>query len=102
MPEMTKDIARAVATDAGNKAMWAAGRTEWSDEDYLVACRQFEALWPLGRELAGRRKRPSGGNHGGRPKSAERCPCGRYSLPTARRRHHTNCAAPQISTPLGN
>ena len=41
---MTKEIARAAAMDAGNRAMRAGGRKAWSAEDYNVACEEFERL----------------------------------------------------------
>ena len=43
---MTRELAHAAATDAGNRAMRAGKRTVWSPEDYAVACREFDRLWP--------------------------------------------------------
>jgi hypothetical protein len=44
-PRMTRAIAYAIATDAGDRSMRAAGRTAWNDEDF-----EFERLWPLALE----------------------------------------------------
>ena len=44
--QMTEDIARRAATDAANRSMRAAGRTRWGREDYDVACRELNRLWP--------------------------------------------------------
>jgi hypothetical protein len=43
---MTPELAAAAAMDAGNRAMRAAGRTVWNEEDCSVAGREFERLWP--------------------------------------------------------
>lgn len=48
-PIMTYEIAMAAARDAGNRAMRADGRKEWSVEDYNIACAEFERLWPVSR-----------------------------------------------------
>jgi hypothetical protein len=45
---MTRQIAWAAATDAGNLSMRKAGRTAWSRKDYNVAVRTFNKLWPVG------------------------------------------------------
>lgn len=48
---LTRDLAWAAATDAGNRRMRKAGRTAWSEEDYGVATREFDRLWPAERDL---------------------------------------------------
>jgi hypothetical protein len=47
---ITPELARAAATDAGNRAMRAAGRNRWSAEDYAAAVREFERLQPPQKE----------------------------------------------------
>lgn len=46
MMEMTRALAWAAATDAGNRNMQLAGRQLWNEEDYNVAATEFERLWP--------------------------------------------------------
>jgi hypothetical protein len=48
-PTITPDLAWRAATDAGNRAMRAAGRTHWSHDDYQTAIREFERLLPAPR-----------------------------------------------------
>lgn len=48
---MTHAIARAVATDAGNRSMRAGGRRAWSEADYNAAVEVFNYHWPQEREL---------------------------------------------------
>jgi hypothetical protein len=43
--KITKALAMAVARDAGNRSMRAAGRTVWAVADYNEACRTFDRLW---------------------------------------------------------
>lgn len=43
---LTRQIAWAASTDAGNAAMRRGGRTSWSAEDYNVAVDTFNRLWP--------------------------------------------------------
>jgi hypothetical protein len=45
-PVLTRELAFAASLDAANRAMWAAGRTEWSIEDQTVASQCFDQLWP--------------------------------------------------------
>lgn len=42
--QITPTIARAAATDAGNRSMRAAGRTVWAAEDFDAAAEKFTAL----------------------------------------------------------
>lgn len=42
---MTREIALSAATDAGDRNMRRAGRTDWSEEDYNVASDTLERLW---------------------------------------------------------
>lgn len=49
---LTRDIAYAAATDAGNRSMWAGGRRKWNVDDYNTAVDEFERLWPEAREMA--------------------------------------------------
>lgn len=44
---ITRRIAWAAATDAGNRSMRDAGRTAWSQEDYDAAVAEFYRLWPV-------------------------------------------------------
>jgi len=48
---LTRALAYAAATDAGNRAMRAAGRAAWSVDDYNAAAREFARLWPRERYL---------------------------------------------------
>ena len=41
-----RDLAWAIATDAGNRAMRKGGRVAWNDEDYAAAVRCFHAAFP--------------------------------------------------------
>jgi hypothetical protein len=43
---MTRKLAWAIATDAGNASMRAAGRANWNDDDYNAAVEVFNRLWP--------------------------------------------------------
>lgn len=43
---LTRQLAWAAATDAGNASMRQAGRTKWSRKDYNTAARTFNELWP--------------------------------------------------------
>ena len=46
LPTLTRDLARAAAADAANRQARAAGRAAWSEEDYNLACAEFERLCP--------------------------------------------------------
>lgn len=50
---MTRKVALAIATDAGNQRMPSYGRTIWSVDDYNHAAGEFERLWPLERDMEG-------------------------------------------------
>ena len=50
MMVLTRKLAWAAATDAGNRSMRHAGRTVWDEEDFNVAAAEFDRLWPEGRE----------------------------------------------------
>lgn len=43
-PEMTDDLARAAATDAGNRSAQAAGRTTWGPDDLHAAAAEYNRL----------------------------------------------------------
>jgi hypothetical protein len=45
--ELTRELAWAASMDAGNRAMRAAGRKSWTEEDSNAAWREFNRLWPL-------------------------------------------------------
>lgn len=47
---MTRDLAWSAAQDAANTQMRAAGRSKWSPEDYALAVREFDRLWPESRD----------------------------------------------------
>lgn len=49
-PELTKELARAAATDAGNRSMRDGGRTVWNADDRNVAFAEFNRLWPMSRD----------------------------------------------------
>jgi hypothetical protein len=42
---ITRAIALAAATDAGDRNMKAAGREAWAEEDFNVASDTLERLW---------------------------------------------------------
>ena len=44
--ELNVDIARAAATDAGNRNMRKHGRTKWNYDDAIAAHREFSRLMP--------------------------------------------------------
>jgi hypothetical protein len=46
MITMTRALAWAAATDAGNRNMRAHGRTAWDAEDFDAAAAEFGRLWP--------------------------------------------------------
>lgn len=46
MLTLTKEIAFAAAQDAGNRHMRQHGRTSWNEDDYDVACDEYNRLWP--------------------------------------------------------
>ena len=45
--DVTPAIARAAGWDAGDKAMRAAGRTEWNHDDWDAACATTDRLMQL-------------------------------------------------------
>lgn len=47
---ITRGIAWAAATDAGNRSMRTAGRNGWNRSDYNTAARTFNTLWPEPRD----------------------------------------------------
>ena len=49
--ELTRELARVAALDAGNCSMRAAGRTEWSEDDAAECTKEFDRLWPLEKDL---------------------------------------------------
>lgn len=49
--KMTRGIAWAIATDAGNASMKRGGRNGWSEDDYQEAVDTFNRLWPVEREI---------------------------------------------------
>jgi hypothetical protein len=50
-PEMTVALARAAATDAGNRYMRAHNRDVWNADDARQAHREFVRLMPASAEL---------------------------------------------------
>lgn len=50
-PPLTRALAWAASTDAGNASMRAGGRTAWSDDDYNAAVETFDRLWPIERDI---------------------------------------------------
>ena len=44
--QLTEEMARAAAQDAGNRSMREAGRALWNDADWNAACDKYERLWP--------------------------------------------------------
>lgn len=48
---LTRELAVAAATDAGDLSMRSAGRDVWNADDYNAACAEFERLWPLEKDL---------------------------------------------------
>lgn len=45
-PRITREIAQAAATDAGNRRMRALGRQRWDRDDFNEAVRVFDELMP--------------------------------------------------------
>jgi hypothetical protein len=62
-PVMTDALARAAATDAGNRSMRAAGREKWDAGDYDAAVAEFNRLRPAGEggKAPNGRHGPAGG-----------------------------------------
>ena len=56
---LTRELAWASATDAGNVNMRKHGRKAWSLEDRNVAADKFNKLWPIERELEAQRYCPA-------------------------------------------
>lgn len=48
--DLTIDIARAAAQDAGDRSARKAGRAQWNQIDWNVAVETFNRLWPESRE----------------------------------------------------
>lgn len=53
---MTYELAMACARDAANRSMHAAGRSSWGPEDYTVAVRWMDKLYPAWQQLRDRLK----------------------------------------------
>lgn len=51
-PYLTRRMAYLAAQDAATRNMRKHGRTFWSDDDYLIACEEFERLWPEDEDAA--------------------------------------------------
>lgn len=51
---LTRKLAWASSTDAGNRSMRKAGRDKWDQEDYNAAVDEFNRLWPIEREMEDR------------------------------------------------
>ena len=49
-PVLTRGLAYAAATDAGNRSMRKAGRSAWNEDDYNAAVTEFTRLWPEEKE----------------------------------------------------
>ena len=47
--ELTRAMAWAAATDAGDRSARKAGRKVWGNADYRAACLEFLRLWPAER-----------------------------------------------------
>lgn len=45
--KLTRELAFAASLDAGNRSMYLAKRTAWSEEDADAAANEFNRLWPL-------------------------------------------------------
>jgi hypothetical protein len=48
---MTYELARACSMDAANRNMRKNGRKAWNKEDYGIACKELNRLWPVNSEL---------------------------------------------------
>ena len=48
--EPTYELAVAVGHDAGNRSMRKAGRITWNTEDWNIAAKVFEAVYPMPAE----------------------------------------------------
>lgn len=44
--KMTYHLAMAAGWDAGNRHMRTNGRASWNQDDWNVACEEFNRLWP--------------------------------------------------------
>jgi hypothetical protein len=51
--KLTRDLAYAAATDAGNRHMRKNGREHWNEDDYNVAAAEFNRLWPEENDING-------------------------------------------------
>lgn len=52
--KMTYGLAMAAGKDAANRAMRAAGRSRWNEDDYNAMWAEFNRLFPVEVELAQR------------------------------------------------
>ena len=50
-PALTRELAWAAAQDTANAHMRETGRVHWSIEDYNVAARTFNELYPITKDL---------------------------------------------------
>ena len=50
---LTREIAWAASTDAGNRSMRSSGRETWSEDDYNAAVAEFDRLWPAEIDVYG-------------------------------------------------
>ena len=82
MIDITYELAHAAGTDAANRQMRKAGRTAWSEDDYNLACRTMNELFPMAGMLLGSIKserkaeasRANGAKSPGWPKGKARKP----------------------------
>ena len=51
---LTRASQLAAAKDAANRTMRKAGRRVWDVDDWNVACREFDCLWPIGLDAVER------------------------------------------------
>jgi hypothetical protein len=53
---MTQELARAAATDEGNRHMRSEGRTKWNQDDFIAAASMFNKLWKSNEPMLPRPK----------------------------------------------
>jgi hypothetical protein len=58
---MTQELARAAATDAGNRHMRAGRRAKWNQDDFIAAACEFNRLWKSNELMLPRPKENSDG-----------------------------------------
>lgn len=53
MITLTRELAWAAATDEANRYVRKKGKKKWDRKAYNVACKKFNELWPISKDLEG-------------------------------------------------